>query len=50
MSTIFMYILFLGAGFALGGAYSMWKVNKLASGVLVALAILAAASGLLRLI
>jgi len=50
MDTVFIYILFLAAGFAIGGAYAMWKVNKLASGVLVALAILVAASGILRLI
>ncbi len=50
METVFIYILFLGAGFAIGGAYSLWKINKFASGVLVALAILAAASGILRLI
>ncbi len=50
MSTVFIYVLFLAAGFAIGGAYAMWKVNKLASGVLVALAVLAAASGILRLI
>lgn len=50
MGTILIYVLFLGAGFAIGGAYSLWKVNKFASGVLLALAILAAAAGILRLI
>ncbi|WP_165497023.1 hypothetical protein [Rhodococcus sp. ABRD24] len=50
MDTVLTYILFLGAGFAIGGVYALWKVNKLASGVLSALAVLAAAAGILRLI
>ncbi|OYD70676.1 hypothetical protein BDB13_4305 [Rhodococcus sp. OK302] len=33
----------------MGGAYSMFKVNKLASGILLALAILAAVAGALRI-
>ncbi|WP_254922898.1 hypothetical protein [Rhodococcus sp. OK302] len=41
--------MFIGAGIAMGGAYSMFKVNKLASGILLALAILAAVAGALRI-
>ncbi|GAA4480687.1 hypothetical protein GCM10023094_27610 [Rhodococcus olei] len=51
MSTILIYVLFLIAGFAIGGAYSMWRNdNKLGAGVLLALAVLAAAGGILRLV
>ncbi|MFI6431671.1 hypothetical protein [Rhodococcus oryzae] len=50
MSDALIYVLFIAAGFAIGGAYSMWTVNKFASGVLLALAIIAAAGGVLRLI
>ena len=50
MSTVFLYVLFLAAGFAIGGAYALWKVNKFASGVMLALAVLAAVSGILRLV
>ncbi|MFC9788966.1 hypothetical protein [Rhodococcus sp. NPDC127528] len=50
MSDFLIYGLFLLAGFAIGGAYSLWKVNKFAAGVLVALAIIAAAAGVLRLV
>ena len=46
MSVLFTYLLFIGAGIAVGGAYSMFKVNKLASGILLALAVLAAAAAL----
>ncbi|SDD95720.1 hypothetical protein [Rhodococcus tukisamuensis] len=45
-----IYILFLAAGFLGGGAYSLWKVNKFASGVLLAMAVIAAAGGILRLV
>ncbi|EME21802.1 hypothetical protein [Rhodococcus triatomae] len=51
MSTVLIYALFLIAGFAIGGAYSMWKNdNKLGMGVLLAIAVLAAAGGVLRLV
>ncbi|MFD1812956.1 hypothetical protein [Rhodococcus gannanensis] len=51
MSTVLIYALFLIAGFAIGGAYSMWKNdNKLGMGVLLAIAVLAAAGGILRLV
>lgn len=51
MDTILIYGLFLIAGFALGGAYSMWRGdNKLGLGVLVAIAVLAAVGGVLRLV
>ncbi|MGC0364354.1 xanthosine utilization system XapX-like protein [Rhodococcus sp. 27YEA15] len=49
MDVVFTYLLFIGAGIAVGGAYSMFKTNKLASGILLALAILAAVAGILRL-
>jgi hypothetical protein len=49
VSVLFTYLLFIGAGIAVGGAYSMFKVNKLASGILLALAILAAVAGALRI-
>ena len=48
MSVVLVYVLFIAAGIAAGGAYSMWKFNKLASGVLLALAVLAAAAGMPR--
>lgn len=51
MSTILIYVLFLIAGFAIGGAYSMWKnENKIGMWVLVVIAVLAAAGGILRLV
>lgn len=49
MSVVLVYVLFIAAGIAAGGAYAMWKFNKLASGVLLALAVLAAVAGVLRL-
>jgi len=49
VSVLFTYLLFIGAGISVGGAYSMFKVNKLASGILLALAVLAAVAGALRL-
>jgi hypothetical protein len=51
VSALLVYGLFLIAGFAIGGAYSMWKNdNMLGMGVLLALAVLAAAGGVLRLV
>lgn len=51
MSDFLVYGLFLIAGFAIGGVYSMWRNdNKLGAGVLLAVAILAAGGGVLRLI
>ncbi|MFF0817120.1 hypothetical protein ACFYVR_18455 [Rhodococcus sp. NPDC003318] len=51
MSDVLIYVLFLIAGFAVGGVYSMWRGdNKLGAGVLLAVAVLAAAGGILRLI
>ncbi|MFD4293920.1 hypothetical protein ACFWPA_11630 [Rhodococcus sp. NPDC058505] len=51
MGTILIYALFLIAGFAIGGAYSMWRNgNKLGMGVLIVIAALAAAGGVLRLV
>ncbi|MFZ2173277.1 MAG: hypothetical protein WAW17_04445 [Rhodococcus sp. (in: high G+C Gram-positive bacteria)] len=50
MSVVLVYVLFIAAGIAAGGAYSMWKFNKLASGVLLAIAMLAAAAGILRIV
>ena len=50
MSDFLVYGLFILAGFFIGGAYSMWKTNKFFFGVLVALAVLATAGGVLRLI
>lgn len=51
MSAVLIYVLFLIAGFAVGGAYSMWKNdNKIGFGVLLVLALLAAAGGVLRLV
>lgn len=49
-SDALIYILFIAAGFALGGAYSMRTVNRFAAGVLLALAVIAAVGGVLRLI
>lgn len=49
MSVLWVYVLFIAAGLAVGGAYSMWKFNKFASGVLLALAVLAAVAGILQL-
>ncbi|WP_169846696.1 hypothetical protein [Rhodococcus marinonascens] len=49
MSVVLVYVLFIAAGIAAGGAYSMWKFNKLASGVLLALAVLAAVAGVVGL-
>ncbi|NLU82971.1 hypothetical protein [Rhodococcus sp. HNM0569] len=50
MSTLLIYALFVVAGIAAGGAYSMYKVNKIFAGVLAAIAVLAVAGGILRLI
>lgn len=50
MSVLWVYVLFIVAGVAVGGAYSMWKINKLFSGVLLAIAVLAAVAGILRLV
>ncbi|MDG3013522.1 hypothetical protein [Speluncibacter jeojiensis] len=50
MSDFLVYGLFILAGFFIGGAYSMWKNNRFVSGVLLALAVLAAAGGILRVI
>ncbi|MEV0948817.1 hypothetical protein [Rhodococcus sp. NPDC049939] len=50
MSVVLVYVFFIAAGIALGGAYSMWKINKLFSGVLLALAVLAALAGVVRLV
>ena len=49
MSVLFTYLLFIGAGIAVGGAYSMFKVNKLASRVRLELAIVAAVAGALSI-
>ena len=50
MNVVWIYALFIVAGIAAGGSYSMWKINKLFSGVLLAVAVLAAVAGILRLV
>ncbi len=52
MSDILVYVLFLVAGFALGGAYSIWKNtgNTFIAGVLAAVAVIAAVGGVLQLV
>ncbi|SDH48822.1 hypothetical protein SAMN05444695_102113 [Rhodococcus triatomae] len=49
MSVLLTYLLFILAGIAAGGSYSMLKFNKFAAGVLLAIAVLAAVGGVLRL-
>ncbi|NLG54152.1 MAG: hypothetical protein GX542_00625 [Rhodococcus sp.] len=50
MDVVWTYLLFILAGIAVGGTYSMFKEgNKLAAGVLLAIAALAAIAGVLRL-
>lgn len=50
MSTLVIYLLLLGAGFLLGGAYALWKVNKLVSGVLGVTAVLLTTAAVLRIV
>lgn len=50
MTVVLTYALFIVAGIAAGGSYSMFKINKLVAGVLLAIAVLAAGAGILRLI
>lgn len=50
MDVLWIYVLFIVAGITAGGAYSMWKINKLFSGVLLAIGVLAAVAGILRLV
>ena len=44
MSVLFTYLLFIGAGIAVAAPTRCSRVNKLASGILLALAVLAAGS------
>ncbi|EOM78579.1 hypothetical protein [Rhodococcus rhodnii] len=50
MNTVLVYALFIVAGIALGGAYSMLKFNKVASAVLAVIAVLAAVGGILQFV
>jgi len=45
-----IYGLFILAGFLAGGAFSLYKVNRIAAGVLAVLAVLAVAGGVLQLV
>lgn len=47
-----IYLLFLVAGLAVGGAYSIWKNigNAFLAGVLAAVAVIAAVGGVLQLV
>ncbi len=50
MKDFAVYGLFILAGFLLGGAYSLYKVNKAATVVLGVLGALAVAGGVLQMI
>lgn len=50
MSVFLAYVLLMLGGFLVGGAYAMRKTNRVLSIALLLLAILSAASGVLRLV
>ncbi|GGC69550.1 hypothetical protein IEU95_01965 [Hoyosella rhizosphaerae] len=49
MSSAVMYLLFMAAGFLLGGAIALWKTHRFFSGVLAAVAVIAGAGAVLNL-
>ncbi|WP_041450924.1 hypothetical protein [Hoyosella subflava] len=49
MSSALMYLLFMAAGFLIGGAIALWKINRFLSGVLAALAVFCGVGAVLRL-
>ncbi|NLV79567.1 MAG: hypothetical protein GXY65_09545 [Rhodococcus sp.] len=51
MDVVLTYACFLLAGLTAGGTWSMWKAdNKLFAGVLLAVTLLAAIAGVLRIV
>ncbi|WP_187774289.1 hypothetical protein [Lolliginicoccus suaedae] len=50
MSGTLMYLLFMAAGFLLGGAIALWRTNRFLSGVLAATAVICGAGAALRLL
>ncbi|WP_024793082.1 hypothetical protein [Tomitella biformata] len=50
MDEFWIYGLFIVGGFLLGGAFTTYKSNKLVSGILGALGLLAAVGGILQLV
>ena len=50
MEDFGIYGLFILGGFLLGGAFTLYKSNRLASGILGALGLLAAIGGVLQLV
>ncbi len=50
MENFGTYALFIVGGFLLGGAFTLYKTNKLGSGILGALGVMAAIGGILQLV
>jgi xanthosine utilization system XapX-like protein len=50
VSTLVIYLLLLGAGFLVGGAYSLWKINRLVAGGLAITAVLLATAAIIRIV
>jgi hypothetical protein len=50
VSSAVIYLLLLAAGFLVGGAYSLWKTNRLVAAALAIGAVLCATAAILRMV